>query len=78
MAAASRAMDSRLAATLRAGVGFHSAAAQASDRALVESLFRAGHLPVLATTTTLAMGVNLPAHLVIVKSTQAWRGAGVG
>lgn len=44
----------------------------------MERLFGEGSLPVLCTTSTLAMGVNLPAHLVVVKSTQAWRGAGKG
>ena len=32
----------------------------------------------MCATTTLAMGVNLPAHLVIVKGTQVWRGGGGG
>lgn len=31
-------------------------------------------LPVLMTTSTLAMGVNLPAHLVIIKATQQYAG----
>ena len=35
-----------------------------ANRNLVERLFEEGQLPVLCTTTTLAMGVNLPAHLV--------------
>ncbi|PSN45754.1 hypothetical protein C0J52_13790 [Blattella germanica] len=37
-----------------------------------ENLFREGELPVLVTTSTLAMGVNLPAHLVIIKGTQQY------
>jgi ATP-dependent DNA helicase HFM1/MER3 len=77
-AAAGRAGDARLRECLRHGVGFHSAGETPSDRGLVESLFRCGGLPVLATTSTLAVGVNLPAHLVVVKSTQAWRGSGAG
>lgn len=40
------------------------------DRALVEGLFLAGDLLVLCTTSTLGHGVNLPAHAVIIKSTQ--------
>jgi ATP-dependent DNA helicase HFM1/MER3 len=31
-------------------------------------------LPILVTTSTLAMGVNLPAHLVIIKATQQYIG----
>ncbi len=34
------------------------------DRDVVEHLFRGGSLPILVSTTTLALGVNLPAHLV--------------
>ena len=60
------------------GVAFHSAAEDSRDRHIVEALFLEGFLAVLCTTTTLAMGVNLPAHAVIVKSTQCWRGAGIG
>lgn len=70
--------DKRLADCLRHGVGYHSAGETGVDRAAMERLFGEGSLPVLCTTTTLAMGVNLPAHLVVIKSTQAWRGAGQG
>jgi ATP-dependent DNA helicase HFM1/MER3 len=41
----------------------------ADDRNLIENLFRSGFLRILVSTTTLALGVNLPAHLVIIKST---------
>lgn len=49
------------------GVGTHHAALEISDRSTVEQLFLAGDLPVVCTTSTLALGVNLPAHLVIIK-----------
>lgn len=39
------------------------------DRRIVEDLFISGDLSVLASTSTLAMGVNLPAHLVVIKGT---------
>lgn len=41
-----------------------------SDRTLVEDLFADGHIQVLVSTATLAWGVNLPAHTVIIKGTQ--------
>uniref|UniRef100_A0A3B4AAC7 DNA 3'-5' helicase n=1 Tax=Periophthalmus magnuspinnatus TaxID=409849 RepID=A0A3B4AAC7_9GOBI len=50
------------------GVGYHHAGVDLSDRKLIEMAFIEGDLPVL-TTRTLAMGVNLPAHLVVIKST---------
>ena len=40
------------------------------DRTLVEELFNQGHLQVIISTSTLAWGVNLPAHTVIIKGTQ--------
>ena len=45
---------------------------QRSDRALVEELFADGHVQVLCSTATLAWGVNLPAHTVIIKGTQIY------
>lgn len=38
-----------------------------SDRLEVERLFRVGELKVVVCTTTLAWGVNLPAHAVIIR-----------
>ena len=61
--------DSKLRDALLRGVGFHHAGLDAGDRLAVETLFLEGLLPVLVSTTTLAMGVNLPAHLVVIKST---------
>lgn len=37
------------------------------DRNLVERYFAEGHIRVLVCTATLAWGVNLPAHAVIIK-----------
>ena len=42
------------------------------DRALVEDLFADRHIQVLVSTSTLAWGVNLPAHTVIIKGTQIY------
>uniref|UniRef100_A0A8C5F9D6 DNA 3'-5' helicase n=1 Tax=Gadus morhua TaxID=8049 RepID=A0A8C5F9D6_GADMO len=59
----------RLNNLMMLGVGYHHAGVDVSDRKMVEEAFTRGDLPVLFTTSTLAMGVNLPAHLVVVKST---------
>lgn len=42
-----------------------------SDRNLTERLFSDGLIKVLCCTATLAWGVNLPAHTVVIKGTQA-------
>ena len=51
-------------------VGYHNGGLGLADRNLVEGLFLSGDLQVLCTTNTLAQGINLPAHTVIIKSTQ--------
>jgi pre-mRNA-splicing helicase BRR2 len=38
----------------------------------VEDLFAGGHIQVLVCTATLAWGVNLPAHAVVIKGTQIY------
>lgn len=59
--------DSTLKHTLSFGIGLHHAGLPREDRALVELLFGSCVIQVLISTATLAWGVNLPAHLVIVK-----------
>ena len=54
------------------GFGIHHAGMNKTDRALVEDLFSDGHIQVLVSTATLAWGVNLPAHTVIIKGTQIY------
>lgn len=49
------------------GFGIHHAGMLRSDRNLTESMFSRGHVKVLICTATLAWGVNLPAHAVIIK-----------
>ncbi|XP_043942750.1 probable ATP-dependent DNA helicase HFM1 [Protopterus annectens] len=66
--------DSKLRDILQYGVGYHHAGMELSDRKVIEAAFTVGDLPVLFTTSTLAMGVNLPAHLVVIKSTVHYAG----
>ncbi len=54
------------------GFGIHHAGMARTDRTLVEDLFSDGHIQVLVSTATLAWGVNLPAHTVIIKGTQIY------
>lgn len=54
------------------GFGIHHAGMSRVDRTLVEDLFADRHLQVLVCTATLAWGVNLPAHTVIIKGTQVY------
>ncbi|GIQ80201.1 hypothetical protein KIPB_000960, partial [Kipferlia bialata] len=57
---------------LQEGFGFHNAGLARSDRLNVEKLFRDGALRVLSCTATLAWGVNLPAHTVIIRGTDVY------
>lgn len=70
--AAEDAKDSNLRDLLQYGFGIHHAGMTRSDRELVEDLFASRHLQVLVSTATLAWGVNLPAHTVIIKGTQIY------
>ncbi|KAF2835475.1 pre-mRNA-splicing factor brr2 [Patellaria atrata CBS 101060] len=54
------------------GFGIHHAGMSRADRTSVEDLFADGYLQVLVCTATLAWGVNLPAHTVIIKGTQIY------
>ena len=54
------------------GFGIHHAGMSRADRGSVEDLFADGMLQVLVCTATLAWGVNLPAHTVIIKGTQIY------
>ncbi|KAF6762354.1 Sec63-domain-containing protein [Ephemerocybe angulata] len=54
------------------GFGIHHAGMLRSDRNLMEKMFEARAIKVLCCTATLAWGVNLPAHAVIIKGTQIY------
>ncbi|KAF2662907.1 Sec63-domain-containing protein [Lophiostoma macrostomum CBS 122681] len=54
------------------GFGIHHAGMSRADRTSVEDLFADGAIQVLVCTATLAWGVNLPAHTVIIKGTQVY------
>ena len=64
--------NSELRELFQYGFGIHHAGMIRSDRAFVEQQFLAGLISVLVCTATLAWGVNLPAHTVIIKGTQIY------
>lgn len=59
------------------GIGSHNAGLCRKDRRLIENGFLDGTLRVVICTATLAWGVNLPAHTVIIKGTDVYE-PGVG
>ncbi|KIK95504.1 hypothetical protein PAXRUDRAFT_11409 [Paxillus rubicundulus Ve08.2h10] len=54
------------------GFGIHHAGMLRSDRNMMERMFQERVIKVLCCTATLAWGVNLPAHAVIIKGTQVY------
>lgn len=52
------------------GVGIHHGGLLVGDRTIVEKLFLSGKIQVLIATSTLAWGVNFPAHMVVIKGTE--------
>ncbi|TFK30070.1 P-loop containing nucleoside triphosphate hydrolase protein [Coprinopsis marcescibilis] len=55
------------------GIGVHHAGLTMEDRRSTEQLYIQKQIRILVATSTLAVGVNLPAHLVIVKGVQTFQ-----
>ncbi|MGZ4925490.1 MAG: DEAD/DEAH box helicase [Halobacteriota archaeon] len=64
---AARIKNKSLGDAVRNGIGFHHAGLVKQDRDLVEGAFKAGHIKILVSTSTLAWGVNLPARVVVIR-----------
>lgn len=67
----------RLAGVVKNGTAFHHAGLVAKQRKLIEDNFRSGKIKFLVATPTLAYGVNLPAHTVIVRDVRRYSGYGM-
>ncbi len=59
----------KLAKTILAGAAFHHSGLVNEQRSTVEDAFKSNKLKVICSTTTLGLGVNLPAHTVLVRDT---------
>ncbi|KAK4034829.1 hypothetical protein C8A01DRAFT_18428, partial [Parachaetomium inaequale] len=62
-------MSRELQEIVRYGVAFHHAGLEVQDRAAIEENFLKGQLGVICCTSTLAVGINLPCHTVVLKGT---------
>ena len=69
--------DPELKSTLTSGVAFHHAGLEGADRYTVENGFLEGQINVICCTSTLAVGVNLPCHMVMVKNTVSYQDDGI-
>jgi helicase len=70
-------MERSLAACVERGAAFHHAGLRREQRRIVEAGFRAGEIRCIASTPTLAAGLNLPARRVIIRDYLRYR-AGEG
>ena len=61
-------LKTQLRDALSGGIAFHHADLTSAERAIVESAYRQGEVRVIACTTTLAFGVNLPASTVFIEA----------
>ncbi|XP_031554350.1 activating signal cointegrator 1 complex subunit 3-like [Actinia tenebrosa] len=66
--------DNNLKLTLSFGIGLHHAGLHEHDRKTIEELFVNQKIQILIATSTLAWGVNFPAHLVVIKGTEYFDG----
>ncbi|XP_047508654.1 activating signal cointegrator 1 complex subunit 3 [Pieris napi] len=64
--------NKQLAELFAFGFACHHAGMLRSDRNMVEKYFSDGYIKVLVCTSTLAWGVNLPAHAVVIRGTEIY------
>jgi len=65
----------KLAGCVKKGVAFHHAGLLPEQRKMVEDGFRSGEIRVIASTPTLAAGLNMPARRVLIRSYKRFEGS---
>ena len=70
--------NKQLSTFVKYGIAFHNAGLSLNDRQIIEDNFRINAIKIICTTSTLSQGVNLPARLVIIKSTNCYKGHNIG
>eukprot|EP01035_Chromulina_nebulosa_P017164 gene17164-22679_t len=63
---------------MKGRISYHHSGLSSEDRSIIENLYLSGVILILCSTSTLSQGMNLPAHLVIIKGTSSWRGSSTG
>ncbi|KAF8798145.1 P-loop containing nucleoside triphosphate hydrolase protein [Phlegmacium glaucopus] len=66
-------VDKRLDELAAFGIGVHHAGLSMEDRRATEDLYLKKVIRVLVATSTLAVGVNLPAHMVVIKGVKTFQ-----
>lgn len=69
-------IDAKLQELVRYGVAFHHAGLDSDDRKAIQQAFEEGSLSVICCTSTLAVGINLPCHTVVLKGTVGYQDGG--
>ncbi|ELR07113.1 hypothetical protein GMDG_02382 [Pseudogymnoascus destructans 20631-21] len=59
------------------GVAYHHAGLDPGDRIVIEKSYLNGQIRVICCTSTLAVGINLPCHLVVLKGTVGYQDGGL-
>jgi ATP-dependent DNA helicase HFM1/MER3 len=63
---------------LDCGIAYHHAGLDVQDRHAVETGFLGGNISIICCTSTLAVGVNLPCHLVVLKGSVGFQDGKLG
>ncbi len=66
----------KLSKLIKKGVAFHHAGLMNAQRTKVEDAFKGNLIKAICSTTTLGLGINLPAHTVLVRDLSRFDGGG--